>query len=127
MKDIDMNMNVLMDEVRQAQREALRHANLLPKVKERVQAAAIRRPFRLRFPAIWMTATVAGVAAAAFIWTRPAPLSLAVGDAQRPAAAGAIVDAPAAAPVPVRFSDGTAVTLAPRARLAVETIDTHGA
>src|SRR5438876_200781 len=113
MKDNDMN--ALLDEVRQAQREALRHANLLPKVMERVQTATIRRPFHLRLPALWMTAAVAGVAVAAFVWLQPAPLTVAIGDAQRPGAAGAVVDAPAAEAIPVRFSDGTAVTVAPTA------------
>jgi len=120
------DLNILIDEVRQTQREALRQANLLPKVRAGVMAAELRRGRRLT-RTLWLGTALAGGAAAAFLLTRPAPLTVAVGDAHVKSGPGAVVEAPATASVPVQFSDGTELALAPRARLGVEAVDSHGA
>jgi hypothetical protein len=119
-------LNILIDEVRQTQRDALRQANLLPKVRAGVESAELRRwPALGRW--VWASTALAGAATASVLLLRPAPLSVAVGDARVHSGAGALIEAPAAAPLPVHFGDGTAVALAPRARLAVASVDAHGA
>jgi hypothetical protein len=117
----------LLEEVKQTQREALRQANLLAKVRAGVAEAQIRRPHAWTSRTLIGLATAGGVAVLAFVLLRPAPLSLAVGNPARTVHAGAIIEAPAVAPVPMQFGDGTTLALAPRARMAVASVGAHGA
>src|SRR5215471_13131089 len=102
-------MEDLLTEVKQTQREALRQANLLAKVRSGVQAAQVRRPFVRRGRGLFLLAAAGGMAALAFFLLRPAPLSVAVGDPPHPAAVGAVIEAPATAQIPLHFGDGTAL------------------
>jgi TolA-binding protein len=127
MKDI----TALLDEVKQTQREALRQANLLPRVRAGVEGAPLRRRrlFGRRGLSLWLTSglVLAGAATALVLALRPAPLAMTVGDLGTPSGVGAVLDAPAASPLPLHFSDGTALALEPGARLAVAAVDAHGA
>src|SRR5580765_8168967 len=117
MNAMNPHLQDLLDEVRQTQRETLRQANLLAKVRAGVEAASVGRPFISRGRGFLILATAGGAAALAFTLLRPAPLSVAIGDPSHPAkvGAGAVIEAPATAQLPLRFGDGTALALAPQA------------
>jgi ferric-dicitrate binding protein FerR (iron transport regulator) len=123
--------SLLRDVGRVVEGEAQRR-NILPQVQARLAARSLQRSRPAASVTRWSLA-LAGVgacAAAAFLYLqRPQAISFAV------AGAGAGVDgqlgaplvAPAAAPVELKFSDGSAVTLPPRAAAHVDALDEQGA
>jgi len=100
--------------------------------RERLAAFEPQRPSpsRLRYAALAGVPLIAA-AAAVVVWmniAREPALELRVGASDQPLVAGAWVEAPASsAALPLRFSDGTRIDLAPHTRLRVIEVDEHGA
>ncbi len=99
----------------------------------RARAAVIKpRPARVSRPlAFGLAGALALAAAVALLMTR-APtasegLAFSVGAAVEPGRVGAFMVAPMSGQLPLRFSDGTLVTLAEGAGARVLSVDTHGA
>jgi len=102
------------------------------RVRERIGAFVVRRgrsPW-LRPGRIALACASAAAAALIVLWVRPAgqvPLLLKVGASGKQAQSGAFLEAPLAAALPLRFSDGTRIDIGPRSRARVVEIDAAGA
>jgi FecR protein len=127
-RELKMNgeMESLMRDVGRVVTGEAQRRNILPLVQARLAAREIRRsrPAAVRWS--FALAGVAACAAAALVYLRPQPISYAVsgvGEGQ----VGAPLVAPAVAPLELRFSDGSAVTLPPRAAAHVDALSKDGA
>jgi hypothetical protein len=119
--------SLMRDVGRVVEGEAQRR-NILPQVQARLAAREIQPRSPARTVVRWSFATggLAACAAAALLVLRPAVVSYAVagaGDGQL----GAALRAPATAPMELRFSDGSAITLPPRAAAHVDALTRDGA
>ncbi len=122
--------SLMRDVGRVVEGEAQRQ-NILPQVQARLAAReSLRaRPARAangRWSVALAFGTLAAGAAAAFIYLHPRAISYAVAGVGEGEVGAALV-APAAAPLELQFSDGSAVTLPPRAAAHVEALDRNGA
>jgi len=101
--------------------------NLVPQIQARLAQVQARRRRRAA-PWVWALAGAGACAAlAGFVWVRPQPLSFAVAGETARGQVGASIAAPAAAPLALTFSDGSAVTLPPRAVARVDALEKDGA
>jgi hypothetical protein len=102
--------------------------NLLPQIQARLAARqSLRaRPATGRWSVALAFGTLAAGAAAAFIYLHPRAISYAVAGVGEGEVGTALV-APAAAPLELQFSDGSAVTLPPHAAAHVDALDRNGA
>jgi hypothetical protein len=117
--------SVMRDVGRVVEGEAQRQ-NMLPQIQARLAARELRRsrPAAVRW--VFAFGSLAACAAAAFIYLHPRAISYAVagmGEGE----VGAPLIAPASAPLELRFSDGSAVTLPPRATAHVDALERDGA
>ncbi len=120
-------LEAVMREVGRAVAGDAQRRNLVPQIQARLAEAQARRPRRAA-PWIWAVAGAGACAAlAAFVWTRPQPLSFAVAGETAHGQVGAPIVAPAGAPLALNFSDGSAVTLPARAAAHVDALDQDGA
>jgi hypothetical protein len=105
-----------------------RRRNILPQVQARLAARELRRTSPARTLVRWTFAVggMAACAAAAWLFLSPGVLSYAVSGAGE-GAIGTALRAPASAPMELRFSDGSAVTLPPRASAHVDALTRDGA
>lgn len=121
----------LMRDVGRVVENEARRQNILPQVQAALAARQIRRarPAALRWS--FALGGLAACAAAALLVLRPQPISYAVTGAVPGAGAtaelGAPLVAPAASPLAVHFSDGSAVTISPQAAAHVDALDRDGA
>jgi hypothetical protein len=67
------------------------------------------------------------VAASALLWPRGEPLRFSVGQPPGPGVVGVWVAAPAAAPTPIGFSDGTRIVVGQGSRARIASVSEHGA
>jgi len=104
-----------------------RRRNILPQVQARLAARQILGTGRASRAVRWSFALggLAACAAAALLVLRPQPISYAVSGAE--GSVGTPLVAPVSAPLALRFSDGSAVTLPPRAVAHVDALDREGA
>jgi hypothetical protein len=117
----------VMREVGRAVSADARQRNLARQVQARL-AEVEARPRRRQAPWGWALAGAAACAAvAAFVWLRPQPLWFAVAGETAEGRVGAPIAAPASAPLALSFSDGSAVTLPPRAAAHVDALERDGA
>ena len=117
--------SVMRDVGRVVEGEAQRQ-NMLPQIQARLAARQLRRsrPAAVRW--VFAFGSLAACAGAAFIYLHPRAISYAVagmGEGE----VGAPLAAPASAPLELRFSDGSAVTLPPRATAHVDALERDGA
>jgi ferric-dicitrate binding protein FerR (iron transport regulator) len=128
----DNNFESLMRDVARAVQTDARRRQLLPEIQSRLagldgqsqQSQRARGGWRLT-----MLGAAACAAGIAFFVMRPSPVSFAV-DGAGAGHAGAVGErlvASEAAPLSLRFSDGSQVTLPPRAQAHVDALDAHGA
>jgi hypothetical protein len=128
----ESNMNgeleSLMREVGRAVEGDARRRNILPQVQAALAARELRRTSPARALARWSFAVggMAACAAAAWLFLSPGVVSYAVSGAGEGAVGTALV-ASASAPMDLRFSDGSAVTLPPRASAHVDALTRDGA
>ncbi len=114
-----------------ALRERAREDTGVRHVRERLHALQLPARSTRRVPyAAWIAG--AGLAAAAGLWLwlgapGPRPLGVVVVGSGRTLSAGAWIEAPHSAALSLRFSDGTRVAMAPRARARLVEIDAKGA
>ena len=117
----------LMRDVGRAVAGDAQRRNLIPQVQARLAYVQARRPRRVA-PWAWALAGAGACAAvAAFVWLRPQPLSFAVAGETADGRVGAPIVAPPRAPLALSFSDGSAVTLPPRAAAHVDALENTGA
>jgi transmembrane sensor len=121
----------LMRDVARAVQSDARRRQLVPEIQARLVALEEkRRPARAAWR--WSMGSLAVGCAAAiglFVW-RAQPLSFAVDGASAAGAVGAVgqkLAAPESAALSLRFSDGSQVTLPPRAQAHVDDLDNQGA
>ena len=128
------NFESLMRDVSRAVQTDARRRQLLPEIQSRLAALDEQSRQSQRAHGGWrlsMLGAAACAAGIAFFMMRPSPLSFAVDGAGAGAGhAGAVGErlvASDAAPLSLRFSDGSQVTLPPRAQAHVDALDAHGA
>jgi transmembrane sensor len=119
--------SVLAEVGRTVQAEA-RRRQLVPEIQARLAHLESRRvrPRALRWSFALGSAGLCAAAAAILI-LRPQPLSFAIAGAAGNGQVGASLVAPGAGPLELHFSDGSAVTLPPRAEAHVDALDGQGA
>jgi transmembrane sensor len=116
----------MLKEVATVQRDQLRRAGVLADVRGRVAALPTPRASRFRFAIPLGVACAA--AAAVVLWVEgPATLSFSTNEPGFVGQAGSVLSARADAEMPVQFSDGSRVALAPGARVTVESVASRGA
>jgi hypothetical protein len=115
----------LMRDVGRAVEGAAQRQNILPRVQAGLAARQLRPARSAAVRWSFALGGLAACAAAALIVLRPRPISYAVAGAN--GEIGAALVAPAASPLDVRFSDGSAVTIPPRAAAHVDALDRDGA
>ena len=129
-----MNNDVesLMRDVARAVQGDARRRQLLPEIQARLETLDEQSQQSQRAHGTWrlslLGASLCAAGVAIFVM-RPAPLSFAV-DGAGPGRAGAVGErlvAADSAPLSLRFSDGSQVTLPPRAQAQVDTLDANGA
>ena len=126
------NFESLMRDVSRAVQTDARRRQLLPEIQSRLAGLDEQSRQSQRAHGGWrLTMLGAAVCAAgiAFFVMRPSPVSFAV-DGAGAGHAGAVGErlvASDAAPLSLRFSDGSEVTLPPRAQAHVDALDAHGA
>jgi TolA-binding protein len=120
-------LEALMRDVGRVVEGEAQRQNILPQVQARLAA---RQAQRMRPAGRWTVAlafgSLAAGAAAAIIYLHPFAISYAVAGVGAGEVGAALV-APAAAPLELQFSDGSAVTLPPRAAAHVDALDRNGA
>jgi len=125
-------MESLMRDVARAVQGDVRRRQLLPEIQARLEALDEQSRQSQRAHGTWrlslLGATVCAAGIAFFV-LRPTPLSFAVdgAGAGRTGAVGERLVAADSAPLSLRFSDGSQVTLPPRAQAQVDTLDANGA
>ena len=122
--------SLMRDVGRVVEGEAQRQ-NMLPQIQARLAARQLHRtrparPVDGRWSVALAFGTLAAGAAAAFIYLHPRAISYAVAGVGEGEVGAALV-APAASPMELQFSDGSAVTLPPRAAAHVDALDRNGA
>lgn len=136
----ESNMNgeleSLMRDVGRAVEGDARRRNLLPQVQAALAARELRGTSPARALARWTFGVggMAACAAAAWLFVSPPVVSYAVtgggegkAEGQAEGTIGTALVAPARAPMELRFSDGSAVTLPPRASAHVDALTRDGA
>jgi ferric-dicitrate binding protein FerR (iron transport regulator) len=127
------NLESLMRDVARAVQTDARRKQLLPEIQARMAALDEQSRRSQRSYGGWRLSLIgAGVCAAGialFVMMRPGQVSFAVDGAGvgRTGAVGERLVASESAPLSLRFSDGSQVTLPPRAQAHVDALDTHGA
>jgi hypothetical protein len=126
------NLESLMRDVARAVQTDVRRRQLLPEIQSRLAALDEQSRRSQRAYGGWRLTLVGAAACAAgiaFFVLRPTSVSFVVDGtgAGRTGAVGERLVASEAAPLPLRFSDGSQVTLPPRAQAHVDALDTHGA
>ncbi len=129
-----MNSDVesLMRDVARAVQGDARRRQLLPEIQARLEALDEQSRQSQRAHGTWRLSLLGAAvctAGIAFFVLRPTPLSFAVdgAGAGRTGAVGERLVAADSAPLSLRFSDGSQVTLPPRAQAHVDTLDANGA
>jgi len=117
--------SVMRDVGRVVEGEAQRQ-NMLPQIQARLAARQLRRSRPAAARWVFAFGSLAACAAAAFIYLHPRAISYAV-TGMGQGEVGAPLVAPASAPLELRFSDGSAVTLPPRATAHVDALERDGA
>jgi hypothetical protein len=119
--------SLMRDVGRVVEGEAQRQ-NLLPQIQARLAARqSLRtRPASGRWTVALAFGSLAACAATAIIYLHPRAISYAVAGVGEGEVGAALV-APAATPLELQFSDGSAVTLPPRAAAHVDALDHDGA
>ena len=127
-RELKMNgeLESLMRDVGRAVEGEAQRQNILPQVQARLAARATGGPARRAVRWGFALAGVAACTAAALIYLRPQAISYAVSGVGE-GEVGAPLVAPAVAPLELRFSDGSAVTLPPRAAAHVDALSKDGA
>ena len=126
------NLESLMRDVSRAVQGEARRRQLLPEIQSRLAALDEQSRQSQRAHGTWRLSLLGAAACAAgiaFFVMRPNPLSFAV-DGSGMGRAGAVGErlvASAAAPLSLRFSDGSQVTLPPQAQAHVDALDAQGA
>jgi hypothetical protein len=126
------NLESLMRDVSRAVQGDARRRQLLPEIQSRLAALDEQSRQSQRAHGTWRLSLLGAAACAAgiaFFVMRPNPLSYAVDGAGtgRAGAVGERLVASAAAPLSLRFSDGSQVTLPPQAQAHVDALDAQGA
>lgn len=126
------NLESLMRDVSRAVQSDVRRRQLLPEIQSRLVALDEQNRRSQRAQGTWrltLLGTAACAAGIAFFVMRQSPVSFAVDGtgAGRAGAVGERLVASASAPLSLRFSDGSQVTLPPRAQAHVDALDAHGA
>ncbi|HVY40468.1 MAG TPA: FecR family protein, partial [Polyangia bacterium] len=122
-----VELEALMRDVGRAVVGDAQRRNLIPQVQARLAQVEARRRRRVA-PWAWALAGAGACAAlAGFLWLRPQPLSFAVAGETAHGRVGAPIVAPPRAPLALSFSDGSAVTLPPRAAAHVDALEETGA
>jgi hypothetical protein len=128
----ESNMNgeleSLMRDVGRVVEGDARRRNILPQVQAALAARDLRRTSPARALARWTFAVggMAACAAAVWLFLSPGVVSYAVSGVGE-GAIGTALRAPTGAPMELRFSDGSAVTLPPRASAHVDALTRDGA
>ena len=128
LKKMNGELESLMRDVGRVVEGEAQRQNMLPQIQARLAA---RQSLRARpAPGRWTVAlafgSLAACAATAIIVLHPRAISYAVAGVGEGEVGAALV-APAAAPLELQFSDGSAVTLPPRAAAHVDALDRNGA
>jgi hypothetical protein len=128
----DNNLESLMRDVSRAVQSDARRRQLLPEIQMRLERLDEQNRQSQRSYGTWRLSLLGAAACAAGIAIfvlRPTPLSFSVdgAGADRPGAIGERLAAAETAPLALRFSDGSQVTLPPRARAQVDAVDADGA
>ena len=126
--------SMMRDVARTVQGDA-RRRNLLPEIQARLERLDDQSRQQRRAHGTWrltLAGTALCAAGIAIFVLRPNPLSYAVdgagaGSTRRAGAIGERLAASESAPLALRFSDGSQVTLPPRAQAHVDELDAHGA
>ena len=126
------NVESLMRDVARAVQGDARRRQLLPEIQARLEALDDQSRQSQRAHGTWRLSLLGAAACAAGIAIfvmRPTPLSFAVdgAGAGRAGAVGERLVAADSAPLSLRFSDGSQVTLPPRAQAHVDKLDANGA
>jgi transmembrane sensor len=126
------NLESLMRDVSRAVQGDARRRQLLPEIQARLARLDDQSRQSQRSYGTWRLSLLGAAACAAGVAIfvmRPAPLSFAVdgAGAGRAGAVGERLVAAEAAPLALRFSDGSQVTLPPRAQAQVDAVDANGA
>ena len=130
------NVESLMRDVARAVQGDARRRQLLPEIQARLEALDEQSRQSQRAHGTWRLSLLGAAvctAGIAFFVLRPTPLSFALSDgtnaagAGRQGAVGERLVATDSAPLSLRFSDGSQVTLPPRAQAQVDTLDANGA
>jgi hypothetical protein len=126
LKTMNGEMESLMRDVGRAVETDAQRRNLVPEIQARLAMRDIRRarPQVARW-SFALVGLAAGGAAALFVLS-PRAISYAV-SGRGEGELGVPLVAPATSPLDVRFSDGSTVTIPPRAAAQVETLDRDGA
>jgi len=131
LKEMNGELESLMRDVGRVVEGEAQRQNLLPQIQARIAARqSLQARPALRANGRWSVAlafgSLAAGAAAAVIYLHPYAISYAVAGVGEGEVGAALV-APAAAPLELQFSDGSAVTLPPRAAAHVDALDRNGA
>jgi hypothetical protein len=126
------DLESLMRDVARAVQGDARRRQLLPEIQARLAALEEQSRQSQRAHGTWRLSLLGAAACAAgiaFFVTRPHPLSYVVdgAGAGRTAAVGEHLVASDSGPLALRFSDGSQVTLPPRAEAHVDALDAQGA
>src|SRR5580765_1214143 len=126
------NFESLMRDVARTVQGDVRRRQLLPEIQARLAKLDEQSRQSQRSYGTWRLSLLGAAACAAGIAIfvmRPMPLSYAVdgAGAGRAGAVGERLVAAEAAPIDLRFSDGSQVTLPPHAQAHVDTLDANGA
>ena len=128
-QEMNGELESLMRDVGRVVEGEAQRQNLLPQIQARIAARQLRRTRPAQLVVVRWTLAFGGLAAcaaAAFLYLHPRAISYAVAGVGAGEVGAALV-APAAAPLELEFSDGSAVTLPPRAAAHVDALDHDGA
>lgn len=126
------DLESLMKDVSRAVQTDARRRNLLPEIQARLERLDVQSQQAQRAHGTWRLSLVGAALCAAGIAIfvlRPSAISFAVdgAGAGRTGAVGERLAASDSAPLAMRFSDGSQVTLPPKAQAHVDALDAHGA
>ena len=126
------DLESLMKEVSRSVQTDARRRNLLPEIEARLERLDVQSQQAQRAHGTWRLSLVGAALCAAGIAIfvlRPSAISFAVdgAGAGRTGAVGERLAASDSAPLAMRFSDGSQVTLPPKAQAHVDALDAHGA
>src|SRR5439155_6446374 len=128
------NFETLRRDVAEVERGMTERDEGLRAARARFLLAANGRPIRPpanRVPAAWAALALAACFGLGFFgWTRlrhDAPIHFEMGSEHAPGQIGALLSSPESEPLPVRFSDGTSLSLAAATRARVTDTNEHEA